>query len=288
MAHLHFTLAGFGALGAFDPTTVHPDLLVRGGSRPADPWYGGDHRALPAEYWQRQRLPGYTNRSGLPLVAVNATDARKWFNRNPAFASWSKEQHLAEAFRLHALAEQAQRAFAAAADSALATYGSHGALISGAVREHFPTDVKDQLRFLAHARSELDSAAFAHWYASGKRSRPDWTHDPWAGTGLKRPDGALRGLGALPRDHAKRWTFAANDDEAQAWRVKVFNLVAPKDNWKMPINTVVSSADLAAVGATVEDVVQAIGWFAGGGGGYRLAPGGYRVFGPGYYRMVGA
>lgn len=53
------------------------------------------------------------------------------------------------------------------ADRALANYGSHGAQISGCVRDHFPPVIKDRLRSLARIVSdELDLA---------KAARPKYT-----------------------------------------------------------------------------------------------------------------
>lgn len=43
----------------------------------------------------------------------------------------------------------ASREHAALAAAALAKHGEHGPAVSGCVRDHFPQDVKDELRFLA-------------------------------------------------------------------------------------------------------------------------------------------
>lgn len=50
------------------------------------------------------------------------------------------------------------------------TYGDHGPLISGAVRDHFPADIKDRLRFLNHGLTKVTDAARLHEYLSKTRS----------------------------------------------------------------------------------------------------------------------
>lgn len=47
------------------------------------------------------------------------------------------------------------------ASNALTMYGDEGSLISGCVREHFPQEIKDALRNLAHAVTAHSDAAFA-------------------------------------------------------------------------------------------------------------------------------
>ena len=49
-------------------------------------------------------------------------------------------------------------------------YGNHGSLISGVYRDHFPDDVKDRLRFLAHGAALASQAAHLHRYLSKTRS----------------------------------------------------------------------------------------------------------------------
>ncbi len=59
------------------------------------------------------------------------------------------------------LACDASRRHSAAAAEALAKYGDHGAQISGCVRDHFPEDVKNELRNWARSVSVLSDAAYA-------------------------------------------------------------------------------------------------------------------------------
>jgi hypothetical protein len=55
----------------------------------------------------------------------------------------------------------ASRAHNRLAAIALATYGDHGALISGCVRTHFPETIKDTLRTLARACSDHSDNGYA-------------------------------------------------------------------------------------------------------------------------------
>ncbi|HPK72506.1 MAG TPA: hypothetical protein PLN93_11255, partial [Vicinamibacterales bacterium] len=63
-----------------------------------------------------------------------------------------------------------------AIDAAVKKYGDgDGRLISGIYRNHFPESVKAKLRALAWATSDLHSASFAHYKASGKRAPYPYT-----------------------------------------------------------------------------------------------------------------
>jgi hypothetical protein len=64
----------------------------------------------------------------------------------------------------------ASRAHNELAGAALDTYGDHGPLISGVVRDHFPEPIKDELRRLARLVSEWSDSAYA---ARPKRVRLD-------------------------------------------------------------------------------------------------------------------
>ena len=50
-----------------------------------------------------------------------------------------------------------------------ANYGSHGPLVSGVVREHFPADVKMRLRALVNDMNALGGAALTHHRGTGRR-----------------------------------------------------------------------------------------------------------------------
>ena len=48
------------------------------------------------------------------------------------------------------------------AAEALAAFGDHGAPISGCVRDHFPSDIKDDLRHWARETSRFSDLAYKH------------------------------------------------------------------------------------------------------------------------------
>ena len=52
-------------------------------------------------------------------------------------------------------------------------FGKKGPLISGVVREHFPPDVKEHLRFLASGVGESFRWSLARWRMAGRR-RETW------------------------------------------------------------------------------------------------------------------
>jgi hypothetical protein len=57
-----------------------------------------------------------------------------------------------------------------AVNLAIEAYGNQGSLISGVYSDHFPDDVKQRLRFLAHGNSLALDAAHLHEYLSKTRS----------------------------------------------------------------------------------------------------------------------
>lgn len=59
------------------------------------------------------------------------------------------------------LAAKASREHDQLAEKSFLLYGDHGAHISGIVRDHFPDDVKNRLRMLAHDVSRLNDEGFA-------------------------------------------------------------------------------------------------------------------------------
>ena len=68
---------------------------------------------------------------------------------------------LAEAARQFARVCEASREHSKAAAAALRMYGDHGPLISGCVRDHFPEEVKEHLRWLAKATADYSKLAHA-------------------------------------------------------------------------------------------------------------------------------
>lgn len=112
----------------------------------------------------------YARRFGAPKWSrpITVCDDHRLFARLPEFADWDKTQHenTAVSKLRHAITLRLQ--YRRAVDDALSTYGDgNGVLISGVVRDHFPMDVKDNLRTLAHTSSDLGAQAYAHWRAAG-------------------------------------------------------------------------------------------------------------------------
>jgi hypothetical protein len=99
-------------------------------------------------------------------------------------------------------------------EAALARYGSHGSLISGAVREHFPAPVKDRLRFLAHGLTMVKDASRLHATLAKSRS-PAFnqatsvarTQRRWQIRGI-RPDGGKLAFVVLAYDHQEAGKLA--------------------------------------------------------------------------------
>lgn len=89
------------------------------------------------------------------------------------FEGWTKERHVRESLLWSARGVLMERMLADAIDAALKTYGHEGSLISGAIRDHFPSVVKDALRSLAVEKQFCVEASLAHHEASGKR-RTTW------------------------------------------------------------------------------------------------------------------
>ena len=84
-------------------------------------------------------------------------------------------------------------------------------------------------------------------------------------------------------------------DAAHQKLKKAFDLVAPKDNWKFPINVVVDDGTLEAQGLTLDDIAEAVPFFTGSVA--RITPvtygcpkgtTGYQIKARGYYAAIGA
>ena len=72
----------------------------------------------------------------------------------------------------------------------------------------------------------------------------------------------------------------------QAELEAAFALVAPKDNWKLPINAKLPGKTTPA---EIDKIAFAIGFFTGGVATFTLVDGiSYAVTAPGYYAAVGA
>ena len=82
----------------------------------------------------------------------------------------SKSAHAQRVDYFSDLAQKLDHEWNATVDLAVEAYGDQGSLISGVYRDHFPNDVKDRLRFLAHGKTMAIDAARLHDYLSKTRS----------------------------------------------------------------------------------------------------------------------
>ena len=116
-------------------------------------------------YGRRARMPKWNMEVNMlqePRVAL-----KYWH-------SWgiptSKEAHRQRAEYFEQLHAEYERTYQDLVNYALETYGSHGSLISGVVRDHFPVHVKNRLRFLATAKTMTSEARQLHAFLSKTRS----------------------------------------------------------------------------------------------------------------------
>ena len=82
----------------------------------------------------------------------------------------SKSAHAQKADFFCDLARKMEDEWNATVSLAIEAYGDQGSLISGVYRDHFPDDVKQRLRFLAHGKSLAQEACALHEYLSKTRS----------------------------------------------------------------------------------------------------------------------
>lgn len=68
----------------------------------------------------------------------------------------------------------------------------------------------------------------------------------------------------------------------------LFNLVAPKANWKNCINALVSPDELKKLGATKTDLGKAVTFYTGSVATIKWERGQLRVMAAGYYATIGA
>lgn len=121
-----------------------------------------------ARYAQKERFRGWNIR---PTVL----DEPRLFPR--VFPELTKADHERLAYEFAEQWKSKRSTWEKAIEAAERRYGNQGSLISGGFREHWPSKVKDRIRDMAHAKSALSTAAWAHWRAAGKRKDP-----PWKGT----------------------------------------------------------------------------------------------------------
>lgn len=82
----------------------------------------------------------------------------------------SKSAHQQRAEHFTELYHEIGRTYTELVKFACEEYGDHGPLVSGIVHSHFPTDIKNRLRFLSAAKNMVGDAARLHEYLSKTRS----------------------------------------------------------------------------------------------------------------------
>jgi len=102
--------------------------------------------------------------------SATVVDVPRLFAQLPEFAGWGADQHYRQSLMLCAAAETNRIRYQDAIRDAERTYGDHGPLISGVVRDHFPGPVKDQLRAYVRVIQDQQDQSLAHWVASGRRA----------------------------------------------------------------------------------------------------------------------
>lgn len=117
--------------------------------------------------------PMYVRRTRMPKwnVPVSMLQEPKVAIRHTSWGiSTSKSANAQRAEYFSSLAQRLQREWDAVVELAIQTYGNQGSLVSGVYRDHFPNNVKDRLRFLAHGSTMARDAARLHEYLSKTRS----------------------------------------------------------------------------------------------------------------------
>ena len=150
-------------------TTTRDDLLqaayrsARGADGTTSP-----RLLAPGRYEERYRVPKWNSRP-------RACDTSIAFRREIAGQAWTRDEHDRAAAWWHARAGEFAQGWIVCRDLALQAHGDgDGVLISGVYREHFPVDVKDRLRALAHARTAAEDYSLAHWTYGARRTAATW------------------------------------------------------------------------------------------------------------------
>lgn len=128
------------------------------------PWIAPNGLRVDADmnaYTRRQRFPKWN-------TEPNTLMEYRLMRRMPEFRGWSKVQHVSAALQWAYVAAVAVARHQHLLRIGETAYGTDGALIAGGFREHWPDDVKDQIRAIARYASFADSASLAHWRTAGR------------------------------------------------------------------------------------------------------------------------
>jgi hypothetical protein len=113
---------------------------------------------------------------------VTVLQEHRLFRYLPEFQQWTAQEHVREARYALQASYTLRTAYYALVQSAEATYGNHGPLISGIVRGHFPEETKTILRTLCRAFNRESERSLAHWYAA-RKTLNTWLDLPESQTG---------------------------------------------------------------------------------------------------------
>lgn len=100
--------------------------------------------------------------------AITLLDDHRLFRSLPQFATWTKADHVREAEYALRASVRVYEVYYATVRDAEQTYGNHGPLISGIVRDHFPEELKDTLRELCRRGNRERNRSYTHWRAAGR------------------------------------------------------------------------------------------------------------------------
>jgi hypothetical protein len=89
------------------------------------------------------------------------------------FPELTRSNHASLSHKFDSKAKKFEVDWHKAVENAEQEYGSDGPLISGGLRDHWPEDVKDSVRYLAHGTTLLKDAAQSHQKATRLRSLPE-------------------------------------------------------------------------------------------------------------------
>jgi hypothetical protein len=116
-----------------------------------------------AAYAERHKFPKWN-------IPVTVLKEPRLMKRVHPFYTMSKEVHAGRAAHFSAKAKKYSAEHKRVAAEAEKKHGWKGPLISGVLQEHWPENVKENLRFLGHGSQIYKDAARAHHAATGARN----------------------------------------------------------------------------------------------------------------------
>ncbi len=118
-----------------------------------------------AVYARRVKMPKWN----MPVSVLQEPKIAVKLNTSWGFST-SKDANRQRSEYFDSLAQALGAEWNAVVSFAKNLYGGHGPLVSGIYRGHFPSDVKDRLRFLVQAQQAASSAAGLHAYLAKTKS----------------------------------------------------------------------------------------------------------------------